>query len=60
MASNARKKDDKFSANWDDPYRIRDDDGVFNDGKLFFLTWHFSLRKVLAREFLMRHPKFHE
>jgi len=25
MASSARKKDDKFSANWDDPYRIRED-----------------------------------
>jgi len=25
MASGARKKDDKFSANWDGPYRIRDD-----------------------------------
>jgi len=23
MANSARKKDDKFSANWDDPYRIR-------------------------------------
>jgi len=27
MASSARKKDDKFSANWDDPYRIREDVG---------------------------------
>jgi len=27
MASSARKKDDKFSANWDDPYRIREDAG---------------------------------
>ena len=25
MASSARKKDDKFSANWDGPYRIRED-----------------------------------
>jgi len=27
MVSNARKKDGKFSANWDGPYRIRDDAG---------------------------------
>jgi len=27
MASSARKKDDKFSANWDDLYRIREDVG---------------------------------
>ena len=27
MASSARKKDDKFSANWDGPYRIREDAG---------------------------------
>ena len=27
MASSARKKDDKFSANWDGPYRIREDVG---------------------------------
>jgi len=27
MANSARKKDDKFSANWDDPYRIREDAG---------------------------------
>jgi len=27
MASSARKKDGKFSANWDGPYRIRDDVG---------------------------------
>jgi len=27
MASSARKKDGKFSANWDDPYRIREDAG---------------------------------
>ena len=27
MASNARKKDGKFSANWDDPYCIREDAG---------------------------------
>ena len=27
MASSARKKDGKFSANWDNPYRIRDDAG---------------------------------
>jgi len=27
MASNARKKDGKFSANWDGPYRIRQDVG---------------------------------
>jgi len=25
MVSSARKKDDKFSANWDGPYRIRED-----------------------------------
>ena len=25
-------------------------------GVLFFLTWHFSLRRVLAKEFLTRHP----
>jgi len=25
MASSARKKDGKVSANWDGPYRIRDD-----------------------------------
>jgi len=27
MTSSARKKDDKFSANSDDPYRIREDVG---------------------------------
>ena len=27
MASSARKKDGKFYANWDDPYRIREDAG---------------------------------
>jgi len=27
MASSVRKKDDKFSANWDGPYRIREDAG---------------------------------
>ena len=27
MASSAKKKDDKFSANWDNPYRIRKDAG---------------------------------
>ena len=27
MASSARKKDDKFSANWDGPYRIHEDAG---------------------------------
>jgi len=27
MASNAGKKDGKFSANWDGPYRIREDVG---------------------------------
>jgi len=27
MANSARKKDGKFSANWDDPYRIREDAG---------------------------------
>jgi len=27
MASSARKKDDKFFANWDDPYCIREDAG---------------------------------
>ena len=27
MASSARKKDGKFSANWDDPYRIHEDAG---------------------------------
>jgi len=27
MARSARKKDGKFSANWDDPYRIREDAG---------------------------------
>jgi len=27
MASSARKKDGKFSANWDGPYRIREDAG---------------------------------
>jgi len=27
MASSARKKDDKFSANWDGPYRICEDAG---------------------------------
>jgi len=27
MANNARKKDSKFSANWDGPYRIREDVG---------------------------------
>jgi len=27
MASSARKKDGKFSANWDGPYRIREDTG---------------------------------
>jgi len=27
MASSARKKNGKFSANWDDPYRIREDAG---------------------------------
>jgi len=27
MASSARKKDDKFFAHWDGPYRIRDDAG---------------------------------
>jgi len=27
MANSARKKDVKFSANWDDPYRIREDVG---------------------------------
>jgi len=25
MASSARKRDDKFSANWEGPYRIRED-----------------------------------
>jgi len=25
MANSARKKDGKFSANWDSPYRIRED-----------------------------------
>jgi len=27
MASSAKKNDDKFSANWDSPYRIREDAG---------------------------------
>jgi len=27
MSSSARKKDGKFSANWDGPYRIREDAG---------------------------------
>ena len=27
MTSSARKKDGKFSANWDDPYSIREDVG---------------------------------
>jgi len=27
IASSARKKDDKFSANWNDPFRIREDVG---------------------------------
>jgi len=27
MASSARKKDVKFSANWEGPYRIREDSG---------------------------------
>jgi len=27
MTSSARKKDGKFSTNWDEPYRIREDVG---------------------------------
>jgi len=29
-------------------------------GILFFLTWSFSLRRVLAREVLTRHPIFNK
>jgi len=55
MASRARKKDGKFSANWDDSYRIREDAGegaykleqlsgeeIPNTWNVFHLKFYFS------------------
>jgi len=48
MASSARKKDDKFSANWDGPYRIREDvgGGAYRreqlSGEEIPITWNVS------------------
>jgi len=48
MASSARKKDEKFSTNWDDPYRIREDvwAGAYKleqlTGKEIPNTWNMS------------------
>jgi len=48
MASNARKKGDKFYANWDSPYRIREDvrGGAYRLEQLFGEeipnTWNVS------------------
>ena len=40
MASSARKKDDKFSTNWDGPYRIREDAG----------GWAYRLKHLSGEE----------
>jgi len=51
MASSARKKDGKFSANWDGPYRIREDagEGVYRleqlSGEEIPNTWNVSHHK---------------
>jgi len=48
MASSARKKDGKFSANWDGPYHIREDAGggayrlEHLSGEEFPNTWNVS------------------
>jgi len=48
MASSSRKKDGKFSANWDDPYRIREDagEGAYRlkqlSGEEISNTWNVS------------------
>jgi len=51
MANSTRKKDEKFSANWDGPYRIRDDasGGAYKLEKLLgeeiSNTWNVSYLK---------------
>jgi len=60
MASSARKKDGKFSANWDGPYRIREDAGggayrleqlsgeeIPNTWNVSHLKFYFSKKHVL-------------
>jgi len=42
MASSERKKDGKFSANWDGPYRIREDTG----------KGHIGLSNYLGKKYL--------
>jgi len=48
MASSARKKDDKFSTNWDRPYWIREDVGGCAykleqlSGEKILNTWNVS------------------
>jgi len=53
MASSARKKDGKFFANWDSPYRIREHTG----GGAYRLE-HLS-REEIPNTWNMSHLKFY-